>query len=118
MLFKLVKEVESYLPGDPVSRELLERALTLFIEAEPDPSLLLDSKRYRESIGITNKAIDNANLIIRNFGMQIHPKNLSRMQDVYYDITNSPKYRQSGVICSVVRAALSMNWDGINGWQR
>lgn len=104
--------------GQEVDRILLEKALDFMISLDPDPSSPTAEEDYRERVISQAKEITNAENILRQFGKQINPLTLDRMQDVYYSITNSAKYRNSSLTCCVVRVSLNNAWNGIGNWAK
>ena len=105
--------------GGYVSRKLLEKALDLFISLEPvNQSSPTADEEYKSNCKVNSDLIARADKIIVNYGMQIYPETLENMQDIYYSITNTPKYRNNPSNCSLVCSVLNSAWDGISGWQK
>lgn len=102
--------------GGQVSRALLDDALEFLISLEPDPDSPEGMDEYEANCRRFDKNLSMADAAIRRFGEQIEPQTLEAMQNVYYSITNSPKY-SSPVHCSVVSSSLNHCWSGIGPWQ-
>ena len=100
-----------------VNKDMLELALDFLISLEPDPELPNAMEIYDRKCEKHQKEIDKARKIIRWYGEQIEPKSLEFMQEKFYEITNSSKYRQSAIHCSVVYSTLNSVWNGIGPWR-
>jgi hypothetical protein len=98
--------------GGHVDREQVEAALDLYIMIEPDgfghgganPAKFV-------------KELANAKQIVRRYGQQFLPCDLTVLQDEFYSFSNSDKYRYTAETISVVRTVLSVNWEGLAGWR-
>lgn len=109
-----IERVRQY-NGGRVSDSLLETALDFMISIEPDPAE--DFSVYELAQKKHEKTVAKAELIFRRYGEQIRPLELSRMQNVFYSITNSEKYGKDMISCSVARTWLSKSWHGIGEWR-
>lgn len=99
-----------------ITREQVEQAIDLFVSLEPtDP--MISSGEYDAIMSANSSALDMAANIIHQYGGEISPQTLKRMQDEYYSFTNSLKYLKNATVSSVARSVLSENWNGINEWR-
>ena len=96
--------------GGTVCRVKLESALDFFIALEIDGC-------YEENLQKYNKEYKMAEAAVIKFGQQIEVKTLEGMQDIFYSFTNSKKYLQSGLHCSIARTTLNRCWHGIGPWR-
>lgn len=102
--------------GGGVSWALMEDALDYFVSIEPDPERVIDYDTYMSQFK-NDECFIKSHLILRRFGEQIFPKTLSNMQDVFYSITNLPKYLSDAGCCSTVRSYLNDALNGIGPWK-
>lgn len=100
--------------GQDVDDLLLHEALDFMISLEPDYESPTAMEDYQAAIAVKHIEVTNATAIMRKYGEQIRPLTLERMQEVFYLITNSVRYRGD----SVVRSSLNAAWDGIEGWRK
>lgn len=110
-------EISDY-DGRPVDESLLEKALDFMISLEPDPESPAAVKDYELALEANKDAVQKAKAIMRMYGRQITPLSLERIQEVFYDITDSGKYSSTRINCSVARACLTDAWHGIGDWRK
>lgn len=97
----------------PITRDMVEEALDLFIATEPEGC---SDTTYRRNKKLNHHKLELANKVIHEYGTQISPMTLEHMQDEFYSFTNSDKYRASAHICSIARIMLSVNWHHVGPW--
>lgn len=102
--------------GGIVSRSKLEEAIDFFISIEPQPGIENGREEYESNLVRYKKEIELANSAIRNYAKQISPLTIEKMQDEFYSFTNSEKYLQSMIHCSVASSVLSTNWNRVGPW--
>lgn len=100
-----------------VYKQDLEKALDLLISIEPSLESLSPDEEYRTNIKNNRVEIDKAELVLKEYAIQNQHKPLETMQEMYYSLVNSDKYRQSSVNQSVVCASLNRAWNGIGDWK-
>lgn len=103
--------------GGSVSKEKLEEALDFLVDLEPNPDSISAEEEYEKNRKIYKESIEQARVAARKYGEQIRPQTLEAMQEVFYSITNSPKYLQSAIHTSVAYSTLNSCWDGIGPWE-
>lgn len=96
-----------------IPRLIVEDVLDFNILIEPDELETDETIQVEAWVGDT---VEKGLLIIREYGRQIEPPSLGRLQMEFYSFTNSIKYRQSMQTISVARAVLNQAWEGLNGW--
>jgi hypothetical protein len=97
-----------------ISRQQLEEAIDFMISIEPDPEIIMEHTDYKKIMKKHAKKIQEAELIVKQYGNQIADE---EMQNEFYSIVQSKKYRQSAKHQSVAYTALNDGWHGIKGWQ-
>jgi hypothetical protein len=103
-----------YYEGGNVTKVKLEEALDFMISIETDPAT--GAEEYHDNLIKYKREVQMARQAVRKYGEQIFPRTLENMQNEFYSITNSIKYRQSVTHCSVAYSMLSSGWDGIGAW--
>lgn len=103
--------------GGYVTRAMLEKAIDFIIILEPDPDDPNSDKIYSRRCKVYSDDIEMAEDAIRQYGDQIEPKTLENMQEEFYAITNSTKYRQTLIHNSVAYSCLNHGWDRIGPWR-
>lgn len=110
--------LSSYIAGSPVDEAMLIAALDFFLSIEPRHELGEDMDTYEQRLEEFKTEVNAANEVIRQFGRQIRPLTLERMQEIYYAVTRSPKYTQSVEHNSIATSILNHEWHGVGPWVR
>lgn len=97
-----------------VDRIFLEKALAFMVSIEPDPQSVMTREEANAIFEKYKSAIDKAESIIRLYGQQIEPLDLSSMLQVYEGISGA--YSSEPIKLSIVKSRLSSAWNGIGGW--
>ncbi|MGD9199975.1 MAG: hypothetical protein PVI26_00290 [Chitinispirillia bacterium] len=98
-----------------MTRAILEKALDFFVALE-FASYNIDGG-YDKISKIFEEEMSMADGIVRQYAKQLKDKSLSVMQERFYSITNSLKYKQSGYHSSTVYSTLNSNWRGVGEWK-
>ena len=100
-----------------VDEEAFQAALDFIVGLERLVGADGEPESYDELCEKYRMQLDMAESSIRAFGLQIQPRTLENMQEVYYSFTNLAKNRQSHTQISAIAATINSSWHGIGPWR-
>ena len=103
--------------GEIVDDAAFQAALDFIVGLERLVGADGEPENYDELCEKYRMKINMAESSIRNFGLQIQPRALETMQEVYYSFTNLAKNRQSHIQISAIAATINSSWHGIGPWK-